>query len=373
MQMNPTQLNFWQDYLENAPAMLTLPIDKQRLAGVTPQTAVHHITLPTEILPTKAASTTHFLAAYTLLLLRHSQQDDMVVGTAVDNHLLPLRAKITTDTTFAQLVQQLTQAQQQAKNNALPLAALVEGLQPARDDSYAPLFQVAFAAGDWPETANNSLYDLTLMVKQAADGWQSCWHYRADLFTEPHIQQFAAHFETLLRAAADNPDCPVKEMAMIPAAERELLLHTWNQTALEVPRDLGLHEWIAQQAAKTPERTAVSDTTSYLTYAELDRQSSQLASYLQQHGVMPGVVVALSLERTVKVLVALLGILKAGGTYLTLIPNSPPHKSPPKTDSAVSPTVPYAQSHASAPSPATSHTKKDAAPTNCPDPHCIRR
>ncbi|MAT97566.1 MAG: hypothetical protein CL608_10525 [Anaerolineaceae bacterium] len=320
MQIDSTQLNYWQEQLKNAPVMLTLPIDKQRLADTTPQTAVHHTTLPAD----SVQNETYLLAAYILLLHRHSQQDDIVVGTAVANHLLPLRAKITPDTTFAQLVEQLAQAQQQAQNNALPLPALINELQPAQDGSYAPLFQAVFAAGNLPETAYNALYDLTLVVKQEENSWRCCWHYRADLFTEPHIQQFATHLATLLRAAADNPDCSVTDLEMMPLAERELLLHTWNQTTLDVPHDLCLHEWIAQQAAKTPERTAVSDTNhTSLTYAELDYQSGQLAAHLRQQGVKPGVVVAFTQERTVRVLVTLLGILKAGGTYLPLTAESP--------------------------------------------------
>ena len=323
MQINPTQLAFWQAYLENAPAMLTLPIDKQRLADATLQTAVHHTALPIDILPTGAAAETHLLAAYALLLSRHSQQDDMVVGTAVADHLLPLRAKISQTTTFTQLVGQLTQALQQTQQNVLPLPTLVESLQPAHDDSYAPLFQAAFATGDLSETAYSSLYDLTLVVNKDVNGWRCCWQYRADLFTEQHIQQFATHYETLLRSAAATPNCSVRDLAMMPPAERDHLLHTWNQTALATPHHLCLHEWIAQQAEKTPERTAVSDGQSTLTYGELDHQSGQLAAYLQQHGVKPGVVVAFAQERTVRVLVTLLGILKAGGTYLPLTAESP--------------------------------------------------
>ncbi|MCA9944475.1 MAG: AMP-binding protein [Anaerolineales bacterium] len=319
MQIDSTQRTYWQKHLENAPAMLTLPTDKQRQAGAKPQTAVYHSFLPTQAVQTGASAELHLLAAYALLLLRHSQQEEIVLGTAVTpTHLLPLRATLTPDSSFTQLVEQLDQARQQAPNNLVPLPTLVEFLQPTQDDSYAPLFQAAFAAAELPDTPNRSLLDLALIVNHQEDGWRCRWQYRADLFTEPHIQQFATHLEMLLRSAAEHPDCPAINLAMMPPAEEELLLHTWNQTHLDVPQALCLHEWIAQQAAKTPERTAVSDATNSLTYAELDHQSGQLATFLQQQGVKPGVVVAFSQERTAQVLVTLLGILKAGGTYLPL-------------------------------------------------------
>ncbi|MCA9954884.1 MAG: amino acid adenylation domain-containing protein, partial [Anaerolineales bacterium] len=101
------------------------------------------------------------------------------------------------------------------------------------------------------------------------------------------------------------------------------LLHTWNETALDFPSNLCLPDWIAQQATRTPQRTAVSDGQTCLTYAELDERSGQLAAYLQQRGIQPGTVVALSIPRTAHIMVALLGILKAGGIYLPLTTESP--------------------------------------------------
>ncbi len=323
MQNNLNPLSFWQEYLKNAPAMLRLPTDRQRSAESAPQTAVYQSMLPLEMVPAEGSPAAYLLAIYALLLLRHSQQNDIVVGTAVSDHLLPLHAQISPGTTFTELVAQLNQAEQQAQQNLVHLPALVDSLLPGHDGSYAPLFQVAFAVGKLPETPYASLYDLALRVDRAADGWHCSWQYRADLFTDQHIQQFAEHFATLLHAAAAEPNRSVLDLEMMPLAERQLLLHAWNQTSLPVPEDLCLHEWIAEQAAKTPQRTAVSDDATHLTYAELDRQSGQLAAYLRQQGVEPGVVVAFALERTVNVLVTLLGILKAGGAYLPLTSRFP--------------------------------------------------
>jgi amino acid adenylation domain-containing protein len=325
--MDLTQFTYWQQHLQNAPAMLTLATDKQRRAVTTSQTAVvttHLSPAALAVLPDdEATAVNHLRATYALLLMRHSQQNEIVVGVPVAGQLLPLRFILGSDTRFEQLAAQTAVSHTAVQANAVPLAELVTALQPAYDDSYAPFFQVVFAAAPLPETEFDHLLDLTLAVQPTADGWDCRWHYRADLFTEQRIQQLATHFETLLENIAHNPDTPAAELSIIPAAERELLLHTWNQTALDFPQELCLHEWIGQQVKRTPERTAVSDQQTSLTYAQLDEQSGQLAAYLQQQGVEPGTVVAFLLPRTAHVLVTLLGILKAGGVYLPLTTELP--------------------------------------------------
>jgi amino acid adenylation domain-containing protein len=200
MQINATQLNYWQQHLENAPAVLSLPTDKQRQGMANPQTAVLNTQLPTQLAP----SATHLLAAYGLLLLHHSQQDDGVVGTAVAHQLLPLRVTISPHTTFAQLLEQLNEAYQQAEVNALPLAELINGLASSPGNRDTPLFQAVFAEGCLPESSDAALYDLTLVATREADGWQCAWHYRADLFTQAHLQQFATDLQTLLHAVTNN-------------------------------------------------------------------------------------------------------------------------------------------------------------------------
>ncbi|MBK8901319.1 MAG: non-ribosomal peptide synthase/polyketide synthase [Anaerolineaceae bacterium] len=325
--MDLTQFTYWQQHLQNAPAMLTLATDKQRRAVTTSQTAVVTTYLSPTALATlpddEATAVNHLLTTFALLLMRHSQQNEIVVGVPAAEQILPLRLNLGSDTRFHELAAQTAVSHTAVQANAVPLTELIAALQPAYDDSYAPFFQVVFAASPLPETEFNQLVDLTLAVQPTADGWQCRWHYRADLFTEHRIQQLSTHFETLLENIACSPDKPAVDLSIIPAAERELLLHTWNQTALDFPQDLCLHEWIGQQVQRAPERTAVSDQQTSLTYAQLEEQSGQLATYLQQQGVEPGMVVAFLLPRTAHVLVTLLGILKTGGVYLPLTTELP--------------------------------------------------
>ena len=321
MQKVISPLTYWQQQLHDAPAMLALPTDKQRQVVTKMQAATLTTFLPFGVdstLSTGPNAHSHLLAAYVLLLMRHSQQNDIVLGVPIDKHLLPLRVKITPEISFTQLVAHISQTYAQTQANAVPLPILLTALKPVPDDHYAPLFQVNFADGAIPESADVHYYDLSLVVNREAEGWCCRWHYRADLFTEQHIQQLATHYEILLETVAQNTDTPVVNLSIIPAEEQELLLHTWNQTALDFPRDLCLPEWIAQQVAQTPHKTAVSDQNTTLSYAQLDKKSGQLAAYLRQQGVQAGVVVGFSQSRTVNILVTLLGILKAGGIYLPL-------------------------------------------------------
>ena len=149
------------------------------------------------------------------------------------------------------------------------------------------------------------------------------WEYNRDLFDESTIQRMAAHFENLLSAIADNPQQTVDELPLLSAAERHQLLVEWNNTESEYPTDQCIHQLFEQQVEKTPDAVAVVFEHQQLTYLELNQRANQLAHHLQSLGVEPEVLVGICVERSVEMVVGLLGILKAGGAYVPLDPNYP--------------------------------------------------
>src|SRR5262249_18754350 len=154
--------------------------------------------------------------------------------------------------------------------------------------------------------------DLSLFVHEAAAGLEGHIEYATDLFDGTTIARLAGHFERLLEGIVANPETRIGALPLLGEEERRLLIEAWNATAAAYPQDMCLHELFAAQAARTPEAVAVVFEDHRLTYAELDRRSSQLAHHLQSLGVGPEVVVGLCVERSLEMVVGLLGILKAG-------------------------------------------------------------
>jgi amino acid adenylation domain-containing protein len=223
----------------------------------------------------------------------------------------------------------------------LPFEMLVEILQPQRDLSHTPLFQVMFVL-DTPPDARLQLpgltleglathsgaasFDLTLSMSDSDAGLRGYVEYNTDLFDAATIQRLLDHFQTLLAGAVADPDQSIATLPLMAEAERQQVLIDWNQTTADFPHDRCIHELFEQQVNQRPAALALIFGDQTLTYDQLDRRANQLAHDLQQRGVGPDVIVGLSTERGPDMIVGILGILKAGGAYLPLDPTYPPER-----------------------------------------------
>ncbi|MCT7952695.1 amino acid adenylation domain-containing protein [Ancylothrix sp. C2] len=356
-----TQLRYWKEQLSNAPALSELPTDRPRPAVQTFRGGYHHAVLPLELSAeltalSKRAGVTLFmtlLAAFQTLLYRLSGQDDIVVGTPVAGrnrqeiegligffvNTLVLRTDLSGNPTFEGLLCRVREvALQSYAHQDLPFEQLVEALQPIRDLSYTPLFQVMFSLDDalvpavklpeltispYPVEMGTAKFDLGLSMENTSSGLIGVWEYNTDLLDEATIARMAGYLQTLLEGIAANPTQPISALPLLTPAERHQLLVEWNNTWAEYPQDKCIHQLFEEQVERTPDAVAVLFEGEQLTYRELNTKANQLGHYLQSLGVKPEVSVGLCVERSFEMIVGILGVLKAGGAYVPLDPTYP--------------------------------------------------
>jgi non-ribosomal peptide synthetase component F len=220
----------------------------------------------------------------------------------------------------------------------LPFEKLVAELQPERDLSRQALFQVMFILQNMPMSslrlpgltwkptplaATTSKFDLTVEFFESDSGLEGSVEYATDLFDLGTIERFAGNFKTLLEAVVLEADRPISELPLLSEAERRQLLEEWNGTARDYPKEKLIHELFEEQVERTPEAVAVVHEDAWLSYGELNRRANQLAHHLRELGVGPDERVAICLERSLEMVVGLLGVLKAGGAYVPLDPAYP--------------------------------------------------
>ncbi|GHG84838.1 hypothetical protein GCM10012319_40930 [Comamonas sp. KCTC 72670] len=354
------QLDFWRNQLNGAPPILELPTDRPRPAVQTYRGA----SLPFSIPQTLAAringlaqrhGATPFmvlLASWQLLLSRYSGQDDISVGSPIAGrtrselegligffvNTLVLRARIDSGASFLQLLAQVKQTTLGAyEHQDVPFEKLVEELRPQRSLSHSPLFQVMFSLQNTPQEAldltslsvrplsfDSSLakFDLTLALAESNGGYDGTLNFNSDLFDGATAQRMATHFHALIAAIVEHPEHAVSSLSFLSGGERQQLLTEWNDLRTPLRRGL-IHQRISEQAARTPEATALVVGTERLSYRELEARSNRLAHLLQSRGVGPDVRVAVCMTRSSELVVSLLAILKAGGAYVPLDPNYP--------------------------------------------------
>ncbi|WP_255663135.1 non-ribosomal peptide synthetase [Myxococcus sp. RHSTA-1-4] len=354
------QLRYWRKQLAGAPPVLELPTDfprpsLQRFRGDTLR--VH---LPAELSERFRALCRHegvtpfmgLLAAFQLLLSRVSGQEDVCVGSPIAGrhhpgledligffvNTLVLRTRLGGNPTFRELLHQVRETTLDAyAHQDVPFEKLVEALQPPRSLSHAPLVQVVLALNegtrwDAPEglamrpvelASGTAKFDLTLSLFDSPDGLSGTLEYDADLFTPATASRLMSQLRVLLEGAVADAGQRVGDLPMMDSAERQRLLVEWNDTRAEYPREACLAELFEAQAARTPDAVAAECVDSRLTYGELDRRANQLAWYLRKHGVGQGTPVGLCVQRSLELVVGMLGILKAGGAYVPLDPTYP--------------------------------------------------
>ncbi len=352
----------WRGRLAGAPALLELPLDRPRPPVQGVAGAMRPLSLPAELAAglravARREVATPFMvlmAGFQALLARLSGQLDVVVGTPIAGrthrevegligffvNTLALRGDLGGDPPFDEIVRRARAAALDAyAHQELPFERLVEELAPERSLAHAPIFQVVMALQNAPggplelpdllleplAAARDAVqFDWTLDLTEAADGILGILQYRTDLFDGASVERALAQLATLLAGAAADPGRRLAELPLLSAGERHQLLTEWSGGRETAPPagDL-VHELFAAQAARTPEASAVLGGGRELSYADLDRRSSQLARHLRALGVGPEERVAVQVERSPEMLVALLGVLKAGGAYVPLDPAYP--------------------------------------------------
>jgi amino acid adenylation domain-containing protein len=377
------QLSYWRAQLAGL-ALLELPTDRPRPAVQRFEGAIHAFMLPALLtralnsLRSQESATLYMvlLAAFQIMLYRYSGQTDIAVGSPIANrtrseiepligcfvNTLVLRADLSGNPTFhalARRVRELTQAAYAHQD--LPFEKLVEELNPERNTSHTPLFQAMFVLQNAPiatqAVADLTLtpiifdpgvakFDLTLVITEQADGLSAVFEYATDLFDAPTIVRMQRHLHTLLAGIVAAPDQTIADLPLLTAAERTQILLAWNDSQASYPA-ICLHELVAAQARRTPDAVAVAfdgtnderrktkadDSDSsfvlrpsspmQLTYAELDRRANQLAQHLRACGVGPETCVGVYLDRSLDLVISLLGVLLADGAYLPLDPTYP--------------------------------------------------
>lgn len=352
------QISYWKEQLAGAPTNLEMPTDRPRPSVQSLRGAAETFELPQDLLkPLETVchqeQSTFFMilaAGFMAMLHRYTGQDDILVGTPVRARIqgesensvnrfantAVLRSKFSEHLTYRGLLQQVRERTQAANAHPdVPFDQLVAELTPERDPSHAPVVQVLFAlhtAADASQASKcNSSdsqnaaslgYDLALILSETKNGFAGKIEYSTDIFQAKTIQRMCGHYTTILTSIALNPHQSISELPMLTERERVQILYDWNATQAEFPQTC-VHQIFEQQVALRPDSIAVLFEERQMTYRELNQRANQVANFLRKRGVGPEVLVGVCLERCPEVLVALLGIWKAGAAYVPLDPAYP--------------------------------------------------
>jgi amino acid adenylation domain-containing protein len=356
-----SQITYWKQQLAGAPSSVDLPTDHSR----PPVQSFRGNTSTVQISSTlykrlqdlsrsqQVTLFTTLLTAFNILLCRYSAQDDLVVGTEVSGRTSPemqnavglfanqlvLRTNVSGDPQVSALLRQVHATVEAAHAcQDIPFEHLVDELNPERDLSRNPLFQIMFNVRNAPpdswqipnltvtrlqaENANEK-FDLTANLLQRSDSLECSFSYNADLFEPATISRMMENYCKLLEEISSNRERRISELPLLGEAERRKILLEFNETAANYRHDLCVHDFLEAQAKRTPEAIALICKNEHFTYAELNTRANCLAHYLRKRGVGPEVLVGICVERIPEMLVGILGILKAGGAYVPLDPAYP--------------------------------------------------
>ena len=354
------ELSHWRQTLAGVPWVLELPADHPRPPVLTYRGARELFHLPAAGIAAfgrrhEATPFMVLLALFQILLARLTGREELIVGTPVANrdrievegligffmNTLALRLSLEGEPGLAALLPRTRAAALDAyAHQELPFEKLVEELKPARDLAHTPLVQVMFtllpagapvalpgvelrpALEEAAETGT-ARFDLTLNLSDGPDGLAGALEYNLDLFDPGTARRFAAAYATLLAAALADPGRPLWELPLLTPDERAQVLGEWNDTGEPLPAEMAVHRWIEEQARRRPEAVALVQGARALTYAELDTRAGILARRLAAQGLGPERCVALQLERSIGMVVALLAVMKTGGAWLPLDPGHP--------------------------------------------------
>ncbi|MGI9292116.1 MAG: amino acid adenylation domain-containing protein [Gammaproteobacteria bacterium] len=353
-------LSYWKQKLGDAPPLMNLPLDKQRPAVETHVGAHTAGMLSTELsdalteLARERGCTMFvlFLTAFEVLLQRYSGEKDLVIGTPISGrqrtdlegivgfflNTLAVRCDLSGDPTFNDLVARTRQTTLEAfEHQDLPFEKLVEELQPTRALSHAPIFQVLFVLHQMSKNVssfssinvegvefdyNVAKFDLQLTITETYEGFALGFQHNVDLFEAETIQRMLEHFRLLLEGIVADPDARIGDYNLLHDQEQALLLQDLNANEATYP-PLTPVEMFEHQAEASPDAVAVEFGEQVLTYAELNEQANFLARQLQEQGIGPGSMLAICLERSLYMPLAVLATLKTGAAYVPVDPEYP--------------------------------------------------
>ncbi len=365
------QLAFWRDTLQDLPSALELPTDFPR-----PPVQTHHgahipfklsSTLSQKIIElSKKNSVTLFmtlLAVYHVFLYRYSGQSDFGIGAPLANrhykgsenliglfiNTVVMRPRLEVSQSFEEFLKNIKSFSLDAfSNNDVPFEMIVKELNPQRELSHNPLFQVLFdfrntprPAPDFPDLKIDIIeqesgtvkFDLVLSMEQTSDGLNGIFGFNTDLFKRETIQKLIGYFTTLVKNIVENPAQPISGLRLLTPKEEQRILYEWNSTSRPLTEYAKqcVHHLFEQQAQKNADKPAIiyqpqlntNEAAEILTYAQLNRRANQLAHYLLNKGLQAEDLVLLSMERSPEMVIALLAVLKAGGAYIPVDPDYP--------------------------------------------------
>ena len=352
---------YWEKQLKGLPTLLELPYDRPRPAIQRYKGALQSIYISksqNEALVTfcRAAKVTPYmvlLSTFQILLFRYSNQEDLAVGSPVANrhhmetmnligffvNTLVMRSDLSGDPTYNAFLSQVRDtALDSYEHQVFPFEKIVEAFQPERDLSHHPLFQVMFAYQNTfkkvPLLSGIAIdlikidsglakFDLELHLWNVDDGHEGHFCYNTDLFDAETIQRMSDHFLMLLNDIIAHPEKKISELTLLTPFERRQLLEEWNDMQTGSPVLMRCHEMFERQAQATPNRVALQFEKQQLNYESLNRAANHFAVKLQSLGVRPNVPVGICIDRSIEVFIGILGILKAGGSYVPLDPTYP--------------------------------------------------
>ena len=360
------QLAFWQAHLANAPTSLDLQTDFPRHENTRQEGDVRKMAVPQPLVrQLETFARTHnatlfmvMVTAMNVLLQRMTGQDDLCIGVMSANrpegteglvgnfiNVVPLHSHIHGDEDFSSLLSTTARQLLATYDRQIPFELILKHLAPPRQTSGTPYAQLVMnfhneiaepkqrpglrknngisLAGHHPNTVNHAAFELKVEVHGAAESLAIAFEYNQALYAPSTIDRMMNHFLVLLANATAQPQVPVRTLPLLQDAERQQLTSQWNNTDRDYPSGQTLHGLFQQQVERTPEAIALVFEGEQLSYSQLNAQANQLARHLLDYGVKPDSRVALCIERSPQMVIALLAILKAGGAYVPLDPGYP--------------------------------------------------
>ena len=356
-----SQLDYWREQLAHTPSLLELPSRRPRPLIPSYKGSTEHFCINKNLreklhaLCRKSGVSLFMVlnAALSVLLSRYSGNEDIVVGVPIANrnrkevepvigffiNTLVIRTNLSGDPDILELLDRVRQTTLDAYDHQdVPFERLVEELQPERNMSYTPLFQVMFTMLNVPtenfdlkglnitplELENTTTkFDLSLTITELDNSLQGTWQYNKDLFDSPEMALMLTHFQNLLEAITDESYRTIWELPLLSENEERQLLREWSGEHAEYPDQTGVVQQIEEQVKKNPNAIAVVYRDEVLTFGELNIMANQLATYLKEQEVKPETLVGICMERSLEMIVGLLGILKAGGAFVPFDPEYP--------------------------------------------------
>ncbi len=359
------QMRYWRTELGGALPVLDLSTDHQRPGTRRSLGATYRFVVRREVIEglkslSRREGCTLFmtlLAAYGVLLHRYSDQDEVIIGTPIAGrtrveteeliglfvNTLPIRVDCGGRPTFQELLKRVrARALGAYEHQEVPFEKIVEEVQPERSLSRTPVFQTLFVLQNTPAPAMNvtgvratkeeidtgtAKFDLTMSITETGDQGEGLLEYDTDLFEHATVVRMARHYGMLLDEVLESAGRRISEYSILTPHERHQVLREWNRPDAAPVAGECLHRFFESQAALAPAKTALVWESDRVSYAELNERANRLAHYLQRHGVGPEVMVAVCMERSTALIVALLAVSKAGGAFVALDPSYPPERN----------------------------------------------